>query len=59
MRAQEASFPATKNETSDEYMARLRKTALQLPRAVVGKAVLDMRRRARLVVQRRGRSLTE
>ena len=47
------------NETAEEYMERLRKTALGLPRAVVEKAVVDMRRRVRLIVQRRGRLFNE
>ena len=54
MRAEEKSFAKGKKESPDEYKARLRRIALTVPRAVVEKAVGDMRRRAQAVVQAGG-----
>ena len=45
LRAQEARFHASKKETKDEFIARLRKTALRLPASVVTKAVKSMKKR--------------
>ena len=59
MRAQEACFPKTKRETQTQFLARLRTTALGLPRGEVAKAVRDMRRRVGLVLSRNGRLFTE
>jgi hypothetical protein len=54
MRAQEKSFPKSRKETKQEFLARLRFTALTLPTAVVKNAVSDMHRRTRCLVKARG-----
>ena len=54
MREEEKSFAKGKKESPDEYKARLRRIALAVPRAVVEKAMGDMRRRAQAVVQAGG-----
>ena len=59
MRAQEACFPKTKRETQTQFLARLRTTALGLPRGEVAKAARDMRRRVCLVLAGNGRLFTE
>ena len=51
MRLQERSFPPSRKETKEQYLARLRRTALSLPEAVVKRAVQDMHRRVRLAVR--------
>ena len=53
MRAQEASFK-NKKETAEQYMARLRRTALAVPSSVVKKAVMDTRRRTMEVMKNKG-----
>ncbi len=45
MRAQEREWPAEFKESRRGYKARLRRTALGLPKSVVGKAVKAMKRR--------------
>ena len=47
MRTQEKSFTRAKRETQQQYLARLKRTALSLPRSFVEKAVQDMHRRVR------------
>ena len=47
MRKAEKQLPKGFKESREEYKARLRRTALALPRSVVGKAVGDMERRVR------------
>ena len=59
MRKQEASFDKKKKETVDQYMKRLRHTALTLPTAVVTKAVGDMKRRVALLAASRGALIKE
>ena len=54
MRKQEAAFDEAKKETMDEYLKRLRHTALTLPTSVVSKAVGDMKRRVAEVQKERG-----
>ena len=41
-------------ESRDEYKARLRRTALGLPRSVVGKAVADTERRVKALKDAKG-----
>ena len=50
MRDQEASFKKGYKETADSWKARLRKTAMSLPKAVVKEAVMDMKLRVRKCV---------
>ena len=54
MREQERAFSVKKKETKEEYLARLRRTALGLPASVVKRAVMDMHRRVRLAVAAKG-----
>lgn len=59
MRRQERSFRKNKTETKEQYMARLKKTALGLPKAQVEKAVMDMRRRVRAIYDEDGGLINE
>ena len=59
MRAQEREFPKNMKETKAEFLARLRRTALNLPTAAVQSAVEDMHRRVRLCAKYRGRQYVE
>ena len=45
MREAERKWPAGFKESREEYKARLRRTALGLPKSVGGKAVMAMKRR--------------
>ena len=54
MRVQEKTFGTRKVEAAEDYLARLRHTALTLPAKEVQKAVMSMHRRARQVVRARG-----
>eukprot|EP00973_Karenia_brevis_P072827 10113583-Karenia_brevis.AAC.1 len=44
MRQQEAAFPKKFQETEEAFLARLRRTALRLPKAEVSRAVASMHR---------------
>jgi hypothetical protein len=55
MRQKQAKFAESKKETKQEYMNRLRRTALALPTSVVKKAVGDMTRRVALVAKAKGK----
>ena len=54
MRAQEAKWSKSKRETRDEYLGRLRRTALSLPRQFVMDAVGDMKRRCQRLFAAKG-----
>ena len=54
MRLQERAFRKTKKETTAEFKARLRKTALGVPTAVVEKAVGSMARRCKAIFDAKG-----
>ena len=54
MRRQEQQWPRAKRETRDEYLRRLRSTALRLPKAFLEKSVGDMRRRCQLLLKAKG-----
>ena len=54
MREQERDWPSGFKESRVEYKARLRRTALGLPRSVVGKAVADMERRIKELKKAKG-----
>ena len=54
MRDQEASFKKGYKETVDSWKARLRKTAMSLPKAVVKEAVMDMKVRVKKCVSAEG-----
>ena len=45
---------APRNETQAQYKARLRRTAMNLPEAVVRKAVLSIKARAKAIVEAKG-----
>ena len=49
MRKQERAFRKNFKETKAEYLKRLKKTALGLPKAEVSKAVMDIHRRIRAI----------
>ena len=51
-----ASTPK-KMETATAYKARLRRTALRLPRAFVRKAILAMPRRIKAIIKAKGQSI--
>ena len=48
-----------KTETKEQYLSRLRRTALSLPTAVVKRAVQDMHRRVRVAAKFKGRQYIE
>ena len=54
MRRQEKSWPDGKKEKRDEYLARLRKTALGLPSSFVTRSIGDMARRCQRLRQAKG-----
>jgi len=54
MRQQEKGWPASKRETRDEYLRRLRQTAMKLPKAFVRKSIGDMRRRCQRLFDKKG-----
>jgi len=54
MRQQEKDWPASKRETRDEYLKRLRKTAMNLPKDFVRKSIGDMRRRCQRLFVKKG-----
>ena len=54
MRRQEKSWPAGKKEKREEYLARLRKTALRLPSSFVTSSIGDMARRCQRMRQAKG-----
>ena len=54
MREQEKHWPKDFKESREEYKARLRRTALGLPRSVVGKAMADIERRVRALKEAKG-----
>ena len=59
MRASEASWAATRRESRDEYVARLRKTARAIPKAFIEKAVCDMKRRCQRMYEKKGGFIQE
>ena len=54
MRQQEKDWPKSKRETREEYLRRLRKTAMGLPKAFVRKCIGDMRRRCQRLFDKKG-----
>ena len=54
MRRQEASFSSSRKETKDQYLSRLRNTAMALPQTYVTKSVMEMHRRVRAVRESEG-----
>jgi hypothetical protein len=54
MRLQEKRWSSKKRETRPQYMARLRRTAMRLPRRFIGKSVGDMRRRCQRLHEAKG-----
>ena len=59
MRAQEKKFSASMKESKEEFLKRLRRTALRLPTALVTKAVMSMRRRCRAIKVAKGYLIDE
>ena len=54
MRAEERSWPKNKREARDDYMQRLRRTALRLPTAFITKSIGDMQRRCQRLYEAKG-----
>ena len=54
MRKQERAFPPRFLETEEAFKARLKRTALGLPTAIVSRAMHDMHRRVQLVLEEKG-----
>ena len=54
MRKQEARFPKSKRESRDEFVARLRRTAMRLPETFINKAIVNMAERCERLYQSRG-----
>ena len=59
MREQERSWPTSKKETRDDFLKRLRRTALATPRATVQAAVGDMKRRCMRLLAAGGGNIEE
>ena len=53
-RRQERSWAAGKVETSKQYLVRLKRTAMRLPRSFVEKSIGNMRRRCQLLFKAKG-----
>ena len=47
----------TKRETEDAYKRRLRETAMKIPAAVIRKAMVNIKVRARQLIQAKGRNI--
>jgi hypothetical protein len=54
MRQTEQSWGAARRETRAEYLKRLRRTAMKIPRALIDKAIGDLRRRCQLLIAAEG-----
>ena len=59
MRAQERHWPAARKETRANFLARLRRTAKNLPQQFVDDAIGDMKRRCKLVLDAKGGHIEE
>ena len=46
--------PAPKKETVEQYKARLRRTAMAIPKAVIRKGIMSLKKRARAVMEAHG-----
>ena len=49
LRRREASFPANRKESKEDFLKRLRRTALTLPASLVKRAVQSMKRRCKAI----------
>ena len=54
MRRHEAAWRSTRRETRDEYIARLRRTAMRLPRKFIESSIEDMPRRCQRLFDAQG-----
>ena len=54
MRQQELTWPKTKREARQDYLLRLKRTALRLPKSFLEKSAGDMRRRCQLLYKAKG-----
>ena len=59
MRLQERSFRKSKRESKEEYMIRLKQTAMSLSRFLVTKSVKDMHKRVRKIAAAGGGLIVE
>jgi transposase len=54
LRRQERAWPRRKRESRADYVSRLRRTAVRLPRAFLAKSIGDMRRRCQRLLEAKG-----
>ena len=54
MRSQEAKWSARKKETRDQYLARLKRTALNLPELYINKVIANIDHRLKLLKDAKG-----
>ena len=59
MRSQEQQWPAGRTETRKQYLQRLRRTALRIPRDVLNNAMADMHRRCQRLLAASGQHFEE
>ena len=59
MRSQDRKFPKSKRESRQEFLTRLRQTAMRLSRRSINKAIGDMRRRCQRLYAARGGHIEE
>ena len=59
MRAQERRFPKSKRETRQQYIARLRRAALSLPKDFINKAIGNMVKRCQRLYEAKGHHFEE
>ena len=59
MRMQERRFTSDKKETRQQYLKRLRRTALSLPPTFVGKSIANMQERCKRLIASKGSRFEE
>ena len=59
MRQQERKFAKNKKETRAQYIARLRKTAMSLPKKVIDDMIASLAKRSKLLLQSKGHHFQE
>ena len=59
MRLQEQKWPRGKREARGQYLTRLRRTALRLPKAFITKSIGDMHRRCKRLLAAKGGFIEE
>jgi len=59
MRKQERRFPHNKKETRDQYLARLRRTAMRLPEKFLKKSIMNLKVRCQRLYEAKGNHIEE